>query len=397
MDKVIRLTDACEITTGKLDANAAIENGKYPYFTCADKPLRIDKYAFDCDAVLLAGNNAQGNFHIQRYTGKFNAYQRTYVLIAKPGYDIDFVRYSLELALKSLKRMAQGSQTKFLTMELLNKFELSDLSEDEQHRCISVLKSIDDKILNNKMLTQALEDTARLIYDYWFTQFDFPDENGNPYRSSGGKMVWNDQLKREIPESWEVGTVSDLGEIISGATPSTKEETYYCSNGIAWITPNDLSNSFGNVFISHGARDITQEGYQSCSARLMPAGSIIMSSRAPIGYLAISTEQCCTNQGCKSVIPNKSFGTFFIYHTLSGLMPLIKSQGSGTTFSEISKDSFAKLRIAIPPDSLVAEFESKASSLFWSINNSENQIIELSSIRDWLLPMLINGQAVVGE
>ena len=114
-----KLPELCNITTGKLDANAAVENGMYPYFTCGEIPSRSDEYAFDTDAILLAGNNAQGNFHVSRYNGKFNAYQRTYVLTAKENCNLDYIYYSLKLSLIQLKNRSQGSQTKFLTMPIL--------------------------------------------------------------------------------------------------------------------------------------------------------------------------------------------------------------------------------------------------------------------------------------
>ncbi len=103
MKHSIPLSNACDITTGKMDANQAVKNGEFPFFTCSSMPDTIDSFAFDEDAVLVAGNNAQGNFHVSRFKGKFNAYQRTYVLTAKPNFDIDFVFYSLKLELKRLK------------------------------------------------------------------------------------------------------------------------------------------------------------------------------------------------------------------------------------------------------------------------------------------------------
>lgn len=162
----IKLTQTCNITTGKLDSNAAVENGLYPYFTCAPEPLSINEYAFDDDVILLAGNNAAGNFHCQRYNGKFNAYQRTYVITALDGYDIDYIFYTLKINLQILKIRAQGSQTKFLTMQLLDSFEIDDIDFKEQKRITSVLKNIDRKIENNNVINTELECMAKTIYDY---------------------------------------------------------------------------------------------------------------------------------------------------------------------------------------------------------------------------------------
>lgn len=199
--KTKNLTQVSNITTGKLDANAEIPDGKFPFFTCAPTPMRINTFSFDDDVVLLAGNNAQGNFHLQRYKGKFDAYQRTYVITAKKGYDIDYIKYSLELSLQHLKRLAQGSQTKFLTMQILDSFQVLDVPYEEQKALISSVCAIDSKIRLNDRICSELETMAKTLYDYWFVQFDFPDENGKPYRTSGGEMVWNESLKRRIPKS----------------------------------------------------------------------------------------------------------------------------------------------------------------------------------------------------
>lgn len=246
------------------------------------------------------------------------------------------------------------------------------------------------------MMTE-LEQTARLIYDYWFTQFDFPDENGNPYRANGGKMVYNKALNREIPEGWEAGTIGDLGTIVSGATPSTDNPANYSDEGIAWITPNDLSNNGSFMHIVHGERDITETGLASCSASIMPTGSTIMSSRAPIGYLAVASVNCCTNQGCKSLLPDAGYPSYFNFFTVQRLMPFIKSQGVGTTFAEVSKEAFANVRFPKPPVQISMRFEQNAVPLCEKTKTLEQEVRVLSSLRDWLLPMLMNGQVVTGK
>ena len=130
----INLTKTVNIATGKLDSNAFEVGGIYPFFTCAPEPLAINKYSYNCDAILVAGNNAQGNFHINKYSGKFNAYQRTYILTAKNGYFLDYVFYTLKMALTHLKNKSQGSQTKFLTMKILENIQITQTSYVDQLR-----------------------------------------------------------------------------------------------------------------------------------------------------------------------------------------------------------------------------------------------------------------------
>ena len=236
---------------------------------------------------------------------------------------------------------------------------------------------------------------AKTLYDYWFVQFDFPNENGKPYRTSGGTMEWCQELGRELPKGWKAGTVVDLGEIVSGATPSTTEENYYTTNGIAWITPNDLSDNEHNMFVFHGERDITEAGLSSCSAILMPAGSVLMSSRAPIGYLAIAANPVCTNQGFKSIICTKDYGTLFVYYTLKRNVQGIARQGVGTTFKEVSRDTLARYTVLLPDTTIAKHFEQLIAPISQTRKNCEQENRELIALRDWLLPMLMNGQAKV--
>ena len=265
----------------------------------------------------------------------------------------------------------------------------------EQVKIGDMLYLMEQKIQLNKSICSELESMAKTLYDYWFVQFDFPDENGRPYRASGGEMVWNPQLKREIPKGWEAGTIGQIGSVISGGTPTTTREDYYCNHGIAWITPNDLSKNEDKMFISHGERDITQSGLDNSSAVLMPKHSVLLSTRAPIGYLAISSNEICTNQGFKSIVANAGYHEYFIYYLIKRNVPAIAQQGVGTTFKEVSKDTLSNFAVPLPPKSLVNNFAEKVTPLCEKRCILEEENHELKRVRDWLLPMLMNGQARV--
>lgn len=378
------LTETCSITTGKLDANAAVENGDYPFFTCAPDPLRIDSFAYEGDVILLAGNNAQGNFHLRRYCGKFNAYQRTYILTANPGYDIDYIKYSLELSLQHLKRVAQGSQTKFLTMPILESFQVVDIPYTDQQSRISSIREIDKKIELNQKLCAELESVAKTLYDYWFVQFDFPDENGKPYRASGGKMVWNEQLKREIPEGWDVGDLSDIANITMGQSP---EGTSYNENGIGKV--------FYQGRTDFGTRFPTPRMYTTAPTRFAKKNDILLSVRAPVGDLNVAMEECCIGRGLAAL--NSKLGSqLHLMYTLMGFKKFFDvMDGNGTTFGSITKDDLFELKVAIPPAPLLKRFEEAVSPTENRIRTSETENRELAHLRDWLLPMLMNGQATV--
>ncbi len=393
MDKTVGL--ACNISTGKLDANQAVSGGKYPFFTCAEFPDNIDHFAYDDDVVLVAGNNARGNFHVSRYKGKFNAYQRTYILTAKEGFNIDYIYYALKLELKRLRERAQGSQTKFLTMPILTGIHLRDITGDVQTEIANVLSALDKKIELNNRINAELEAMAKTLYDYWFVQFDFPDANGKPYKASGGKMVYSDTLKREIPVGWSDGTLDNLGQIVGGSTPSTADKNNFSEQGSAWITPNDLSGNIGNKFISKGAMGVTAEGIKSASLKKYPAGTVLLSSRAPIGYMAIARNALTTNQGFKSFVPSKGYPTEFVYFTVKNSLKAIMQYSSGSTFKEVSGTVLKTVKIVLPPNELVEEFKGKIEDLFRKQDVLEQENEQLSSLRDWLLPMLMNGQVTV--
>lgn len=145
---------------------------------------------------------------------------------------------------------------------------------------------------------------------------------------------------------WKECTLSELGEIVGGATPSTKDTSNYGGN-IAWITPKDLSALSGR-FIERGERNITEKGLNSCSAQMMPANSVLFSSRAPIGYVAIAKNSVCTNQGFKSIVPNTDTDPMFLYYLLKNSKDAIESMGSGTTFKEVSGSTMRNIRVNVP-------------------------------------------------
>ncbi|MCI5983396.1 MAG: restriction endonuclease subunit S [Bacteroidales bacterium] len=236
---------------------------------------------------------------------------------------------------------------------------------------------------------------AKQLYDYWFVQFDFPDANGKPYKSSGGKMVWNEKLKREIPVGWEVKNLGSVAEIVNGATPSTADEENY-GGDIVWITPKDLSDQKCK-FIYFGQRTITEKGYKSCSTSILPVGTVLMSSRAPIGLVSIAKTEVCTNQGFKSIVPNDMSLSLFIYYYIKQNVLRIQSLGVGTTFMEVSKDKMEKFPILIPKDKLLAEWTDKVSAFSDQQFEMVKQLNDLTAQREYLLPLLMNGQVSVKQ
>ncbi len=378
------LTEVCNITTGKLDANAATINGAYPFFTCAPDPLRIDNYAFDDDAILLAGNNAQGNFHINRYCGKFNAYQRTYVITAKDGYDIDYIKYSIELSLEHLKKVSQGSQTKFLTMQILNSFKVSDIPYTSQQKLIKSIKKIDQKIeLNNRIIAE-LEAMAKTIYDYWFVQFDFPNVEGKPYRSAGGEMVWNEQLKREIPKGWEAKSVISTFDVCYGYPFDTNQFVDF-PNEKPVVRIRDILNC-----------DVSAYTTESVDVKYwLQEKDLVIGMDGNFHMNFWSSTPALLNQRCVRIRGNEEYSALQAYFAS---LPYIKAREKNvtrTTVGHLSADDINSLYILTPDLPLQKKITEMFDSFLEKMCKTKKENIELAKLRDWLLPMLMNGQVTV--
>jgi len=367
---VTTLAEACRISTGKLDANAAVHGGSYPFFTCAETPSRIDSYAYDGCVILVAGNNAQGRFHVSRYDGKFNAYQRTYILEPRSGFERDYLYYSLKLALTALRGSAQGSQTKFLTMPILTSLAVAKRNLTEQRRAVAILSALDAKINLNHRINAELEALAKTIYDYWFVQFDFPDAHGRPYKSSGGAMVWNDTLKREIPAGWEVGSLRDAIQLEYGKP----------------LKDADRSGAGYPVMGSNGV-----VGYHM--DYLIEAPGIVVGRKGTAGAVVYSHENFFPIDTTYYVKPRRKYKFTFLLYLLRSL-PLTKLN-SDSAVPGLNRDSALRLSVVLPPDSVVANFDTLTDTFMQRLKASLFENRELTQLRDWLLPLLMNGQVRV--
>lgn len=239
-----------------------------------------------------------------------------------------------------------------------------------QKRVVEIITTIQRKIENNQELNDNLEQQAAAYFQELFVA------NANP--------------------NWKVGTISDLGTVTGGSTPSKAKPEYYTDNGIAWITPKDLSIN-KSKFISHGETDITELGLKNSSASIMPEGTVLFSSRAPIGYIAISNGEVTTNQGFKSVVPKPEIGTAFVYFFLKNNLPTIEGAASGSTFKEVSGSTMKNVPAVIPDTGTLAKFNDFCSPLFEKQKNLEQENQHLAFLRDTLLPKLMSGELDVSN
>ncbi|MED3201380.1 restriction endonuclease subunit S [Bacillus toyonensis] len=318
--------------------------------------------------------------------------QRLLTLRGKENYMAnEYLMYYLMSAIgqHQLHSRATGTTVTGIKQSEFKKILITVPTFHEQKSIANILSSLDEKIEINNQIIRKLEEMAQAIYKQWFVDFEFLNEDGEPYKSSGGEMIESELGL--IPKGWEVGTVNDIGTIVGGGTPSKKREDYFTDNGIPWITPKDLSGN-KNKFISRGALDITEDALKNSSAKLMSKGTVLFSSRAPIGYIAIARNPVTTNQGFKSVIPNEDIGTEFVYRILTSKKEVIESRASGSTFKEISGGELKKIPIIIPDRNLIQKFNELAESLSSLILKNEDEINYLTVTRDTLLPKLMSGE-----
>ncbi len=258
-----------------------------------------------------------------------------------------------------------GSTQKALTIETLNKFQISLPPLSEQKRICDTLYPILEKIELNQKINDNLERQADAVFQELFI------ENARA--------------------EWTNGTISDLGTVVGGSTPSKKKPEYYTVHGIPWITPKDLSVN-KSKFISHGENDITELGLQNSSASIMPEGTVLFSSRAPIGYIAVAAGEVTTNQGFKSVVPKPEIGTAYVYYFLKNNLPIIEGMASGSTFKEVSGSTMKNVPAIIPDRETLAKFNSFCAPLFAQQRILEEQNQSLAMLRDNLLPRLMSGK-----
>lgn len=296
-------------------------------------------------------------------------------IIVNNDNDVNYIYYLMTIVGNHLNIISKTSTAvPIINKSSFSNYKISVPTLAEQKKIAAILSSLDEKIENNRKINARLEELAQAIFKSWFIDFE-------PF---GGKM----------PEDWKNVTLSDIGDIIGGATPSKEHSEYYAKvgNGIAWLTPKDLSETNAK-FTARGSLDITNLGYQKCSTKLIPCGSILFSSRAPIGYVSIALNEICTNQGFKSFIP-KQVGTAFSYYLLKTLTPEIENKSTGSTFKEASGSIMKSLQVFLPDKETLSRFEEICAPIFDKQRDCEIESTRLAELRDSLLPKLMSGELI---
>ena len=293
-----------------------------------------------------------------------------------------------------IRRINQtGSIVSNLNISSLRELKIPLHSFEEQKKIANILSAIDDKISLNNQINQELEAMAKTLYDYWFVQFDFPDQNGKPYKSSGGKMVYHPELKREIPEGWGVEDLKEFeSKIITGKTPSRANSDNF-GGEIPFITIGDIR---GNTFIYRTSESLTDLGANVQQNKYLPEGSLCVSCIATVGEIGFTTEPSHTNQQINSIVFEDETNRYYLYFALKNYFENANASAkTGNTFANMNKEDFSEIKIIFPNKEIKNNFHKIIEPYFSQIKCLQGQNQELTQLRDWLLPMLMNGQVKV--
>ena len=340
--------------------------------------------------ILFSMIGTVGNIYLVTEDNIDFAIKNMGVFSCEEEYEAKWLYYYLKspYAQSYIKNYLNGAIQKFLPLNKLRDFPVPKFEENSKKN-VDILWALDEKIKNNKIINNQLESLLKIIYNYWFLQFEFPDENGKPYKSSGGEMVWNDELKKEIPENWKYLRLCDIEKnIVTGKTPPTKKNDNF-GGSIPFITIDDIRKG---IYLSKTDRTLTEEGANSQKNKYIPENSICVSCIATVGLVAISTEDSQTNQQINSIICNNKNNIYYLVSALKQYFQSSSGAKTGNIFANMNKDDFSNIMITYPNEEVLQKYNCLVEPLYLKMRNTIIENNNLQDLRDFLLPLLMNGQ-----
>lgn len=372
--KYIKLKKIATYPTGKLNSNAAEKDGIYPFFTCSHDIYRINNYAYDGEYVLLGGNNATGDFPIFYYNGKFNAYQRTYLIqpIDTNQFDTRYLFYSIGLKLKLMQSNAAGTATRFLTQPILDNINIEYRPLPTQQKIASILSAYDNLIQNYKKQIKALQTAASELYKEWFVRFRFPG-----YQTT--------KFENGIPEGWKVEKLFDVAKIIYGY-PFNSDEFCDDSTLNPVVRIRDILDNHTDTYTS-----------ESCDEKYWINPNEMLIGMDGIFHMTLWTgERALQNQRTVRVTSKiKNLSNYYLYFSLYPQIKALEQMIVGTTVAHLGDKHLKKITILVPAEKILKMSYEKFEPMMNRIYSLQQQIINLTQQRDLLLPRLMSGKLEV--
>ena len=397
----LSISDLGQIVTGKTPStkNPAFFNGEYQFVTPSD----LDWKTYYCQSTeRTVTDDARKILHNQFIpantvmvtcigntigkcglsSGDCLTNQQINSIIPKIGIDPKFIYYLLIHNTDVVRGfgLGGGSATPILNKNAFSRIKFRVPPRQQWTNIAGILSAYDDLIENNRRRIQLLEQAARLLYKEWFVRLRFPGHE-------------HTKIINGIPEGWEKKKIADVCETIGGGTPSTRVAEYW-DGDITWVVPSDITRNDCLVLLNSG-RKITEKGLRESSARMVPPETILMTSRASVGFFALMDYAVCTNQGFINIIPHDENMRMYLLFNLMSRVEEIRSNAKGTTYPEISKSRFRDMDIVVPADAIVYEFSGFASNIIHQLRTLKRSVFKLTKARDILLPRLMNGEIAV--
>ena len=377
--RTAKLGELVSFKTGKLDSNAAVSDGNYPFFTCSQETLRTNTYSFDTECVLLGGNNANGIFPLKYFHGKFDAYQRTYIVRPCDSEQLTtkFLYYALRPKLSELRSFSTGAATKFLTLTILNETAIEIPSLDEQQRIADILSAYDELIENNQRRISILEEMARSLYRAWFVHFRYPGHESVP-------LV--DSPFGQIPQGWEVKKLSDIA-VVNRTQINAKtapDELHYID--IASVSPGQIDYVTTYAFTDAPGR----------ARRVVQHGDVLWSCVRPnrrSHALVMHPETNTIASTGFAVLTAKTVPFTFLYFatTTDDFVSHLTNNASGAAYPAVTAKTFEKAGLIVPSPALLEQFGEATIAMMEQVHTLQRQTANLRRTRDLLLPRLLSG------
>ena len=356
--EIAKLGKIAIIRTGKLDSNAAVIGGRYPFFTCDPNTLSIDVWAYDTEAVLLAGNNASGNYTAKYYKGKFNAYQRTYIIESanEEELNIRYLCYALNQQLRLLKMMSSGSTTKFLTVRMLDNLDIPLFGINIQTQIVNILSAYDDLIENNQKQIKLLEEAAQRLYKEWFVDLRFPGHE-------------NTKIVDGVPEGWSRGLLKELISVNYGKDHKK--------------APDD-----GNIPV-YGSGGLMRK----CNKSLFSGEAVLIPRKGSLNNIMYVDETFWTVDTMFYATMKQPHTAVFVYFFVKAFD--MYSMNIGAAVPSMTAKILDAMDVVIPDKETLEKFDKREKVYFNKIKTLHGQNERLKTARDLLLPKLMSGEVKV--
>ncbi len=397
------LGDFCSFKYGKTIRKSEIfSNGLFPVFSGYQIVGYLDSFMYEDSQLLVVCRGVGGTGDIKLSPEKCSITNLSIVISPDEKIDKKYLYWLLRNS--DTYSLRTGSAQPQITIADLERFSVEYHGSILHQKAIAhILGTLDERVELNKKTNETLEEIAKALFKSWFIDFD-PVRAKAEGRSTGLPHEINELFPDsfenselgEIPRGWTVSEIGNVVECLGGGTPSTKETAFWENGTNFWATPKDLS-SLAEPFLLDTAKKITIAGVRKISSGVLPIGTVLLSSRAPVGYVAVARVPVSVNQGFIALKPSGTVSTEYLLNWTLANVQQFKDRASGTTFAEISKKSFRPIPILIPKEEVLRNFTSQTSSIYERVVSSMKETAILISLRNALLPKLISGDLRVPD